>query len=108
MAGVTVELIDSKGNVTTTVTDANGYYSFGQQPAGNYTVSIVTPSGDMQVPLSPTTVNVTLGARDVSNLSAVNFLVEPTTTTTSPGKLALDALFANVDDVANLLQELAL
>ena len=63
VAGVTVELIDSKGNVTTTVTDANGYYSFGQQPAGNYTVSIVTPSGDMQVPLSPTTVNVTLAAR---------------------------------------------
>ena len=46
-AGVTVNLLDSAGNVVaTTTTDANGAYSFTKLPAGNYTVKVVV-SGDL-------------------------------------------------------------
>ena len=46
-AGVTVNLLDSAGNVVaTTTTDANGAYSFTKLPAGYYTVKVVV-SGDL-------------------------------------------------------------
>lgn len=108
VAGITVELENAGGAViATTLTNADGYYSFGQEAAGNYSVVILPPSSDQQVALSPTTVAVTIGARDLDNISAVNFLVGPTATTTSSGTLILDGLFADVDDLANLLKELA-
>lgn len=41
-AGVTVNLLDSAGNVVaTTTTDADGNYSFSKLPAGDYTVKVV-------------------------------------------------------------------
>ena len=45
LEGVTVTLTDSDGNTKTTTTDENGYYSFGDLPAGTYTVTVSTPSG---------------------------------------------------------------
>jgi peroxidase len=61
--GVTVNLNDSSGNVVaTTTTDSNGQYSFTDQTGipgtGNFSVSIVTPSGF--VATSPTSIPVAL------------------------------------------------
>lgn len=40
--GVTVNLVDASGNVVaTTITDADGNYSFSKLPAGDYTVKVV-------------------------------------------------------------------
>jgi hypothetical protein len=102
VANVTVELKNSSGTIiASTLTNANGYYAFAQQPAGNYTVVIVSPSGDTQIALSPTTVNDT-----GSNISEVNFLVEPTGTTTSLGTRLFDIAYAYVDATLNLVNEL--
>ncbi len=46
LAGVTLQLLDSGGNVLqTTQTDANGNYSFGQMAPGNYSVRELQPGG---------------------------------------------------------------
>jgi uncharacterized repeat protein (TIGR01451 family) len=45
LEGVTVTLTNSDGNTKTTTTDENGYYSFGNLPAGTYTVTVSVPSG---------------------------------------------------------------
>lgn len=46
VAGVTVDLHNSTGNVVqTTVTDANGFYQFNNLSAGTYSVSAVIPTG---------------------------------------------------------------
>lgn len=46
IANVTVKLYDCSGNLlATTVTDANGYYLFGNLSAGSYKVKFVLPSG---------------------------------------------------------------
>jgi hypothetical protein len=75
LAGVTVQLKDDSGNViATTVTDARGHYSFNQQTGvaatGNYTVSVVAPSGDTQTSANPSTIQISRG--DV-NVTGVNF-----------------------------------
>ncbi|MCA0186327.1 MAG: flagellar M-ring protein FliF, partial [Proteobacteria bacterium] len=50
IAGVTVVLKDSAGNVVaTTTTDASGYYSFNNVPAGNYTVHEINKPGYLDV-----------------------------------------------------------
>ena len=46
IAGVTMQLLDQNGNlVTTTQTDENGYYVFGDLTPGTYTVVEVQPDG---------------------------------------------------------------
>jgi hypothetical protein len=40
-----VTLTDGAGSTKTTTTDENGYYSFGDLPAGTYTVTVSAPSG---------------------------------------------------------------
>lgn len=49
IAGVTVQLFDTQGNlVATTTTDANGRYKFDQLRPGTYTVKELQPSGYLQ------------------------------------------------------------
>ncbi len=46
LAGVTVKLLDASNTVlTTTTTDSNGLYSFGNLPPGQYHVQVVPPAG---------------------------------------------------------------
>ena len=46
LTGWTVEVYDVAGNLIATVqTDANGFFSVGDLPQGDYTVNIITPSG---------------------------------------------------------------
>jgi len=57
--GVTVTLKDSSGTVVaTTVTDANGMYSFGEIPVGNYEVVESQPTGYGSS--TPNSMNITL------------------------------------------------
>jgi hypothetical protein len=70
-----VQLKDDSGNViATTVTDSRGRYSFNQQTGvggtGNYTVSVVAPSGYTQTSANPSTILISRG--DV-NVTGVNF-----------------------------------
>jgi hypothetical protein len=79
LAGVTVQLKDDSGNVlATTVTDGKGHYTFDQQTGvsatGNYTVSLVVPSGFAQTSANPSTILISRG--DV-NVSGVNFVLAP-------------------------------
>ncbi len=49
LGGVTMELLDSTGNVIrTTVTDANGFYKFDGLPIGSYSVRELQPAGLLQ------------------------------------------------------------
>jgi hypothetical protein len=82
VAGITVQLQNSDGNVVaTTVTDSRGRYVFDQlngvSGTGDYTVHLVLPSGDTQTSASPAMVRISRG--DVS-ASGVNFSV------TTPGQ----------------------
>jgi len=74
IAGVTVELKDTAGNVVqTTTTDANGNYTFNNVPAGNYTVVETNKPGYTDVGDSdggnPNSIAVTLtpGATSTGN-----------------------------------------
>ncbi len=76
LAGVTVNLLDSDGNVVgTTVTNGLGQYFFNQQSGvagtGTYTVSIVLPAGDT-LRSAPPPVSITRG--DISARGG-NFIV---------------------------------
>jgi hypothetical protein len=75
VSGVTVQLEDGSGNVlATTVTDSKGHYRFDQQTGlsatGNYTVSLVVPSGFTQTSANPSAIPISRG--DV-NVDGVNF-----------------------------------
>jgi hypothetical protein len=79
VANVVVNLLDSTGAViATTTTDSRGNYSFTDQTGipgtGNFTVSVVVPSGFHNV--TPTTIQVSLsrGGMDFDNL---NFGIKP-------------------------------
>jgi hypothetical protein len=116
LAGVTVQLKDDSGNVlATTMTDSQGHYRFDQQTGiggtGNYTVSLVVPSGFTQTSANPSTILISRG--DV-NVSGVNFVVaaarqdtstpghqataggEASGTDLMPNLAVLDALFAEM------------
>ena len=46
ISGVTVKLLDQSGTlITSTTTDENGYYSFGNLTPGTYYISVVQPDG---------------------------------------------------------------
>ncbi|MEL7079604.1 MAG: SdrD B-like domain-containing protein, partial [Cyanobacteria bacterium J06582_2] len=65
LAGVTVELIDSNGNVlSTTTTDVDGNYEFSDILPGNYQVRQTNLTGYGDV--TPTTVNINLGAGETN------------------------------------------
>lgn len=69
----TVELKDMSGNViATTVTDATGFYSFGQVPVGNYVVEEVNQPGWTPVLPASGSYNVTVTANSVQNLTFLN------------------------------------
>jgi hypothetical protein len=79
LSGVTVQLLDTSGNVlATTVTDSKGHYSFNQlngvSGTGDYTVRLVVPAGDKQTSANPGTILISRG--DV-NVTGVNFSVAP-------------------------------
>jgi hypothetical protein len=117
LAGVTVQLKDDSGNVlATTLTDNQGRYRFDQQTGiggtGNYTVSLVVPSGFTQTSANPDTILISRG--DV-NVRGVNFVVaaaarqgtstpghqataggEASGTDRMPNLAVLDALFAEM------------
>ena len=78
VAGVTVRLEDSSGNVlATTVTDRWGRYSFNQLSGiggtGAYQVVLVPPSGYTRTSTNPSTIQISRGGQDVTD---VNFLLE--------------------------------
>lgn len=62
LAGVTVQLLDSDGNiVATTQTDAHGLYRFKDLDLGTYQVVIVVPQGGTQTTPPPQTISITRG-----------------------------------------------
>ncbi len=78
LAGISVQLLDSGGNVlATTVTNFAGRYQFTQQngvSTGTYTVRLVLPS-NLQASTTSRTVQISRGDVDLSGL---NFLVQQT------------------------------
>jgi peroxidase len=82
-AGFTVNLADNTGVIATATTDANGFYRFTEQDlngTGNYTVSVVVPSGFIST--TRTSVAVLISRGDINAL--VNFGVDHS----SPGGAA--------------------
>lgn len=64
LAGVTVELRDNAGTlITTTVTDADGFYTFDNLAAATYKVNIVVPAG-LQLTTPPTVTHTLLQGED--------------------------------------------
>jgi hypothetical protein len=80
LAGVTVQLQDSSGNVlATAVTDAQGHYRFGQlnglSATGQYEIRLVVPTGYTQTSANPSTILISRG--DIND-TGVNFTLART------------------------------
>jgi hypothetical protein len=78
LAGFTVNLLDSHGNViATTTTDGRGAYAFTDQTGipgtGKFTVTVVLPPGYIQTSANPGTLSLSRGGLD---LDQVNFGVD--------------------------------
>jgi hypothetical protein len=78
LAGVTVQLQDTGGNVlATTVTDAQGHYRFNQfsglSATGPYVVRLVVPAGFTQISANPPTILINRGGL---NDTGVNFTLD--------------------------------
>jgi hypothetical protein len=76
VSGVTVKLEDSTGNVlATTVTNSSGNYRFNQlngvSGTGDYTVSLVVPSGLSQISKNSSTIVISRGGMSVSGVDFV-------------------------------------
>jgi uncharacterized surface anchored protein len=94
LAGVTIQLRNAAGQVTTSTTTAAGDFSFPGLAAGTYTLSEVVPPGYRQTaPPSPGTISVTLAAgQNVTGLLFGNQVVAAGTGSISGIKiLDLDA-----------------
>jgi hypothetical protein len=81
LAGVTVQLQDSSGNVlATAVTDAQGHYRFDQlnglSATGQYAIRLVVPTGYTQTSTNPST--ILIGRGDVND-TGVNFTLAKAT-----------------------------
>jgi hypothetical protein len=77
IGGVTVNLLDSSGNViATTISNPDGTFTFPGVPNGSYTIEISDNTGQL-TDLQPTTPSATAGERPVvvagSNVSGTNF-----------------------------------
>lgn len=88
LAGATVQLKDDSGNVrATTVTDRAGRYHFDQQnglsATGNYSVTLVVPSGYMQTSPNPSTILIDKSGVDMDgvNYTVINTQAVPVTAT---------------------------
>jgi hypothetical protein len=73
MSGIIVNLIDASGSiVSTTTTDSHGHYRFTDQTGipgtGNYTVTIVLPSGAIQTMPNPGPILLSCGGLDIDNV----------------------------------------
>ena len=87
VAGVTVQLYDSNGNVVaTTTTAADGSYYFTALPAGTYSLKFIPPAGYSLTAQDQ-------GANDASDSDAdpMNGFTAPFTLTAGQGKTDLDA-----------------
>lgn len=78
LAGITVDLLDSSGNIlASTVRNSAGHYQFNQQSGisatGAYTVRLVGLSAS-ETSIIPQSVQISRGGIDASG---VNFLVQP-------------------------------
>ena len=74
MAGVTINLNDDSGTVVaSTTTDSQGHYLFTDQTGipgtGNYTVSLVLPSGYVQTSKNPGTISLSRGNLNVDGMN---------------------------------------
>jgi hypothetical protein len=79
LAGVTVELEDSRGDVlATTTTGRLGNFSFDQlsgvSGTGDYTVTLVVPSGFSQTSRDPSTILISRGEM---NVKKIDFVLAP-------------------------------
>jgi peroxidase len=85
LAGITVDLKDSDGDVVaSTVTNARGQYSFNQPASnagvdgtGSYTVSLELPAGVQQTSADPAAILISRGG---TNVGGVNFTVTSSAT----------------------------
>ncbi len=81
ISGVTVNLLDSNGDVIgTTTTDTNGNYAFGLLAPGSYTVQEVKPGGYFAT--SPITVGVNLGKGQLAEVDFGLSQTQPPVTNT--------------------------
>jgi LPXTG-motif cell wall-anchored protein len=72
MSGITIELWQNGAMITSTVTGADGSYSFDNLTPGNYTVKEVLETG--MVPGMPTSVDVTVtGNQEVPGIDFLNY-----------------------------------
>jgi hypothetical protein len=73
LAGVTVNLLDDGNVIATTTTDRRGQYAFTDQTGipgtGNYTVSIVPPSGFVQTTKNPGTIPLSRGNLEFASMN---------------------------------------
>jgi hypothetical protein len=79
LGGATVQLLDSANNVlATTVTDAQGRYTFSQEngldETGAYRVAVVLPPGYVLARPAPGAINISTGTQDVAG---INFTLKP-------------------------------
>jgi hypothetical protein len=94
VAGVTVNLNDASGNVVaTTVTDQSGHYSFTDQTGipgtGNFTVSIVPPTGEHLTATPSHTIHLSRGSLDMDGM---NFGIAPNPSAAASGTVATRAV----------------
>jgi hypothetical protein len=85
VAGITVQLEDDNGNVlATTMTDSKGHYRFNQlngvSATGDYIIREVVPSGFTQTSTNPSPILISRGG---TNVTGVNFDIEPASSNTS-------------------------
>jgi hypothetical protein len=120
VAGVTVQLLDTSGNVlTTTTTDSKGRYSFTDQTGipgtGQFNVAIVAPAGFTQSTPNPATIALTRGSLEFDGVDfglvatggsqgGASITSSTSATSGSTGVAVASSNDSNVDIVRGLLE----